>query len=272
MKPCDGPPPSWIEELLAASLPEGEVRDGIIGDLREDFLAVRTIRGGPKASVWYLTQAGRVGLRYLADRSWRALRGRETPGKGPGQNASSNWEMKMDDVWRDIRFATRAFVRSPGFFAVAIATLALGIGGTTAIFSVVNGVLLKPLEYRDSGRIMQLGHGGVDGSFSMSVITPGNFFDWSFTNGVESRQSKPAPVSIHRFPKDESVYGALNMAGNAEEWCDGDFDKNRGLKSICGGGWDDMKDDDFQLGEVDGDKANIVEHAKGFRVVRLHSR
>lgn len=178
MKPRDVLPPSWIEELLAASLPEGEVRDGIIGDLREDFQAVLAIRGGPKASVWYLVQAGRVGVRYLADRSWRALNRWETPRKGPGHGAGSNWETKMDDVWRDIRFASRAFARSPGFFVVAITTLALGIGGNTAIFSVVNGVLLKPLEYRDSDRIMQLGHGGVDGSFSMNVITPGNFFDW----------------------------------------------------------------------------------------------
>ncbi len=59
----------------------------------------------------------------------------------------------MTSLLHDLRYAIRQFAKNPGFTAVAIITLALGIGATTAIFSVVYGVLLRPLPYRDPGRI-----------------------------------------------------------------------------------------------------------------------
>lgn len=57
---------------------------------------------------------------------------------------------------QDIRYALRSLSRAPGFSVVALLTLALGIGGTTAIFSIVDGVLLRPLPYSDSGRILRV--------------------------------------------------------------------------------------------------------------------
>jgi putative ABC transport system permease protein len=57
---------------------------------------------------------------------------------------------------QDIRYALRSFVKAPGFTLVALVTLALGIGGTTAIFSVVDGVVLRPLPYSDPDRIVQI--------------------------------------------------------------------------------------------------------------------
>ncbi|MGH9350260.1 MAG: ABC transporter permease, partial [Vicinamibacterales bacterium] len=78
---------------------------------------------------------------------------------------------------QDVRYAARTLRRSPGFTLVCIATMALAIGANSAIFSVVNGVLLKGLPYRDADRIVVLGHLS-DGDTALSSTTPGNFYDW----------------------------------------------------------------------------------------------
>ena len=75
----------------------------------------------------------------------------------------------MSVIWQDARYAIRAFLRAPGFSLVALITLALGIGGTTAIFSIVDGVVLRPLPYTDPGRIVQItvaNSRGEEASFS----------------------------------------------------------------------------------------------------------
>jgi predicted permease len=82
----------------------------------------------------------------------------------------------MEILTRDLRYVTRALLRTPAFFLVTVLTLALGIGATTAIFSVVNGVLLQPLPYPRSERIVQLFQIDKDGK-RMSVSVP-NFRDW----------------------------------------------------------------------------------------------
>jgi putative ABC transport system permease protein len=70
----------------------------------------------------------------------------------------------------DLKFAFRQLLKNPGFTAVAVLTLALGIGANTAMFSIISGVLLKPLAYRDSEQIVTLLHGG------QRPVAPGGAF------------------------------------------------------------------------------------------------
>jgi putative ABC transport system permease protein len=87
----------------------------------------------------------------------------------------------MRNFVSDLRQGLRILLRSPGFSATAVFILALGIGANTAIFSVVNAVLLRPLPYQDSSRIMQIWHVPPAKSFpgmSFFSVSPANYLDW----------------------------------------------------------------------------------------------
>ena len=82
----------------------------------------------------------------------------------------------------DLKFAFRQLLKNPGFTAVAVLTLALGIGANTAIFSVVNGVLLRPLPYLEPERLIMIFESNPKGGWPKFSVAPPNFVDWREQN------------------------------------------------------------------------------------------
>src|SRR6202020_3477282 len=93
----------------------------------------------------------------------------------------------MSALLQDLRFALRLLVKNPGFALMAAIIMALGIGANTAIFSIVNKVLIEPLPFRDVDRVVQVWHTPPQTSFpgmTSFSVSAANFFDWQKQNHV----------------------------------------------------------------------------------------
>ena len=143
----------------------------------------------------------------------------------------------MRKLISDLRLGLRVLVRNPGFAATAIVLLALGIGANTAIFSVVNAVLIRPLPYPESSRIMQIWHVPPAKSFpglSYFSVSPANYLDWRRQNtffenmaayggatlnlgGKDRPESLPAATVQHSFFSILRTQPALGRSFTAEE-------------------------------------------------------
>jgi putative ABC transport system permease protein len=116
-------------------------------------------------------------VRPRVDRVVNALETRPFAGRGGGLVAAY--------LVRDVRYTIRQLLRAPGFTTVALLTLALGIGATTAVFSVVDGVLLRPLPYPEPNALVRVHE--VLPQIGLFSVAPANFFDWRSQNAVFDR-------------------------------------------------------------------------------------
>src|SRR5918994_1394030 len=140
------------------------------------------------------------------------------------RNAS---EFLLRDMWQDVRYATRMLRRQPSITAAAVVTLALGIGATTAIFSVVNAVLIKPLPYPDSDALIDIVHSvnGADLAYFSDRIyltyadnnqTFEEFGVWSA--GTASITGGGAPEQVRTLVVTREVLPALGMQPVMGRW------------------------------------------------------
>ena len=124
----------------------------------------------------------------------------------------------MENLFKDIRYGVRSFLKRPGFLAIALSTLALGIGSTTAMYTVVNSVLLRPLQFPEPERIVMLEAMNPRMGITQSNMSVPDILDWQqqsqsfeqiasfvtggifLTTGDETERVRAAGVSAEFFP------------------------------------------------------------------------
>jgi len=159
--------PIWVSWLLRLILPEEE-REFVLGDLAER----------PRGS-WAREVLGALSLRVSHVSS---LPRRAPKGTHGDPTKHSKAETMLHDLFLDLRFAIRTMLRNPAFTVVALSTMALGIGANTAMFSIVNGVILKPLPYPEPDRIVLLAERNLPRGWESFSVAPLNFWDWQERN------------------------------------------------------------------------------------------
>jgi putative ABC transport system permease protein len=119
----------------------------------------------------------------------------------------------MQTLWQDLRYGARMLLKNPGVTAIAVLTLALGIGANTAIFSVVNAVMLRPLPYKNPDRLVSLWANVPE--HGRWRVTPANFLDWKKQNTVfeDVAAFGAATMTLTGAGEPEQILGTKASAG-----------------------------------------------------------
>ncbi|MDQ3803874.1 MAG: ABC transporter permease [Acidobacteriota bacterium] len=160
-----------------------------------DDLYEQSLRGGATEE-----EARRAALLELAESDLLAqeLLRVERPARREAVVPGAPRRMSMlGDFWQDLRYGLRTLLKNPGFTAVAVIALALGIGANSAIFSVVNAVLLRPLPYRDPDRLVMVWEENTKAGYPRDTPAAANYIDWRDQNQVFEGMAAIADVSFN---------------------------------------------------------------------------
>ena len=131
---------------------------------------------------------------------------------------SSRWESTVEGILQDLRVSVRTLGKSPGFTAVALLSLALGIGGNTAIYTLINQVLLRNLPVRDPQQLVAFDkseYGGVAGGIDLGGF--GGYFPWDFTRQLEENPGPFQGVAAYGSFSDQVSIRLLGSGGAADD-------------------------------------------------------
>ena len=128
---------------------------------------------------------------------------------------AATWESFLETCWRDLRFAARMLRKNPGFTAVAVLTLALGIGANTAIFSLMNAVLLRTLPVRDPSQLVLFGEGNWGGVTDAVPNRSWQLFSYPFFLQVQRDNHVFSDVTAISSMSND-VYGTIDNDSQAE--------------------------------------------------------
>ena len=150
------------------------------------------------------------------------------------------WEQNsfawMDSFWRDLRYAARTLRRSPGFTAIAVLVMALGIGANVALFTVVRSVLLNPLPYRDPGRLYSVfeTEAGSTGMRQFMPIDAGSFAVWQESTRNVAQMAIVSPWQQYNVSSEGSGDSGKLPEQIEAAWCSWNFFSILGVTPALG--------------------------------------